>query len=174
MYSEILQHLLRISNNWKFICNGGVWIHFKEDNDLIVSARTSVAEKYPDAQILTLFSAKENRQVCKFPQGLPKVLERAEIFSGTGELEGLTHVTMRNNGGNLVIESKKEAIGAFEEDMPWPENAMPDNFELILPPAFLRKILKTTRDFSANDKSILFTVGNFQYLAVARKEEKKV
>lgn len=168
--SKILIDLLKISNKWKFICKDGAWVHLKEDN-LVVSAKVWTGENYPAELVKKLFSPTEARTTYEFPEGIIKIIERAEVLASSGALEGLTHLTLRHEEGELVVKCEKTDVGDFEERIAWPEKAMPANIELSLSPVFLKKILSTTRTFSAGPKSVMLTAGNYSHMMVASKTE---
>jgi len=166
----VLAPLLRISSEWKFACKDSQWLHLKEDKNLIASGKIWAGENYPSDQLLKLFApSPEKRDVYEFPKGIIRMLERAAVFAGIGELESLSHVTLKRVGSELIISGTKENVGSIEEKLPWPEKAMPESFELIVTPKYLAKILAKSLEFSAGSKSIMFSFGNFQHTQVARK-----
>jgi hypothetical protein len=177
LINRVLTDLLRISRKWKYICKEEAWIHLKEtrqDKDLIVSGKIWPGENYPAADILKLFTIVDvPKETYAFPEGTLKVVERAEIFAGSGELEGLSHILLSHDKEDLLIIGKRDQVGTIEERIAWPEKAMPKNIELKLSPRMLIKILGLKScEFSADQTSIRFSAGNFSHLMVGHKVEK--
>lgn len=156
----------------------GAWVHFKGVEGLIVSVRRLLAD-YPFEKIEKVledsFPKGKKTKVYELPEGIEKSIDRVEVLAESGDewLGGLTYITLKRSGKHLIIHGSNEA-GEIEDKILW-EDDFPEDVEIKVSPAFLKKIIEVTRTFllSQSKTTILFEGESFKHLMVAKVEGNK-
>lgn len=168
--SDVVKDIVKYGSDSKSIAIQSNWVHFTDNQGLIISARRSVGE-YPVDRLVRLFDESNPAGVkpyC-FPEGLDKALDRAAILAQREEDYGTPVVSLRREGRMLVVRSGRD-VGRLEDRLVWENGAMPEDLEILIAPDFLKKILKITREFkvSPNKNAVLFEAGSFLHLMAVR------
>lgn len=174
--SSVANGLKQLGKDFKKISITDAWVHFKDEQDLIVSVRRLLGD-YPFEDIMKLldtnFPKNTKLKIYTLPEGLEKSIERAEVLAGSGDdddMNFITLISLKRSGKNLIIRAEKEA-GSLEDKMLWPEgDGFPEELELRVSPEFLKRIIKVSRTFQLgpNNTTILFKGENFKHLMVAK------
>lgn len=141
------------------ISEGAGWIHFKNEDNAILSCRVFM-EKYVNLAP----HMKVEGAVLNFPKAIQNILERASIFSlGSTKLDSFVTITMENN--KMIIKSRSES-GWFSERAKAVYEGEKVSFNVTT--YLLQDILKETTEGIISDTKILFTGDNWNYLTLLR------
>lgn len=132
----------------------GDWIHFINDNDVMISIRSPYIP-YPDVTSLLI----KKGDVVTFPEGITSALERAGVFSRM-ELEDKQDIALSNNGKQLLIKGHCDS-GWVEETIEMPS---PRPFTLHVKPDVLESILQHLKKAIITENVIQFEGKNFTYV----------
>ena len=124
--SSSLKEIIKTKPTSCSICGG--WIHFMNNDELIISCRYFEGE-FPDiSQIIT-----EKGAELELPKELPAILNKAETISEGGR------VTITLDSKKMHISSEG-SVGWFSEEVPCSYNDKPVSFEIS--PEYLIQIMK--------------------------------
>jgi hypothetical protein len=134
------------------------WIHFKDDEDLVVSVRTHEAE-YPD---MTEFLAVEGEPVL-FPPDIGEVAGRAAGFLDTKKTD---KIKIQLEDGRMFVEGTGSSV-EYEERGKVDYDGPPIAF--FIHPAVCQKLAKEAKETFITDERIKVITDHYQYVAVLQK-----
>jgi hypothetical protein len=135
------------------------WIHFKTDQDVILSGRL-IEGNYVNTAPFFEISGKK----FIFPNTMLEVLERAVVFSKRDSfLNELVTITLSDK--YMTIASKSDT-GWFEEMVEVSYEDKPLTF--AIPPYILQNILGRTKEAIIGEKTIHFVEKDWHYMALLR------
>lgn len=123
------------------------WIHFTNEDELLISCRTDKRD-YPDTSPIL----EEEGSEIVIPKGLSECVERAEIFSVANQDENVVEVTL----GNETLQIKGEgAVGWYKEQITIPYKG--EEIHFLVPPSLLYDLssIKSTQCEVSEDKLIV-------------------
>lgn len=133
------------------------WIHFKTDDNVIISSRMYAETNYPDTDFLFNIKGKK----FSFPIKLRQVLERCIIFIGEDDEENV-EIDIKKK---MMVVSSRSSMGWFKEKVPTKSKK---EINIKINPFFLKDILKQnmTAIIHQSDSRCLmkFTSDDWQYV----------
>ncbi|MDD2260679.1 MAG: hypothetical protein PHC31_01010 [Clostridia bacterium] len=137
----------------------GSWIHFKTDQNVILSGRLIEGDYVDTAPHLKVSGKK-----FIFPKMILEVLERAVVFSKRDFfLDELVTISLSNK--YMTIASKSDT-GWFEEMVRFRYDDNPLTF--AMPPYILQNILGKTKEAIIGENAIHFVEKDWHYMALLR------
>jgi hypothetical protein len=146
-----------VSNNISDFAITKYWIHFKNDNGLILSCRKWELD-YPD--LSKIFDIK-NETEFSLPEKIDSILEKTKIFSSESAEDDITYVTIKN--GNVIIKGES-VIGKYEEKRNVKDKNF--NFSFSILTDLLERISKENTACKIMDKKIAVIADNYTYITV--------
>lgn len=131
---------------------GNGWIHFKNEEDTVISCRI-INEEFPDTSRF-LKDGKDGVEI-DFPKELISTLETAEIFA-------------ENNVVKLTLSKKKltvtsqSQLASFKEELDLAEKVEPFAFQIT--PYLLKDILKQISSCTIYTDKLIFKNKNWKYM----------
>lgn len=151
--------------NPKQIAEGNGWVHFRTDEDTVISCRI-FSDKYPTTTGAIL---KVKGAEITLPETIDEMIDRASVFSKReSAFDESVSILIDNN--RISIEAKSDA-GWFKEKAAIEFEGETISFDIT--PSLLRNILKETRACVVNDTIIKFETKNWEYVAMLRVKSKK-
>lgn len=144
------------------IAEGKGWIHFRTEEDTIISCRI-FEDKYPD----TSPYLKVKGVKITFPQTIKDVLDRAMVFSKREHLlDEIVNLTLDNR--KLIISAKSDS-GWFEEDVNFKYEG--DKIVFSITPHLLKGILSETGECVLDEgkTKLMFEGDSWCYMTLLRK-----
>ena len=124
------------------------WVHFKTDDGCIFSIRT-YGGKFPNTDVVVNYFREGNvTDKVYFPKDLESVLDRAMIFSKSGD----ETVRLVFKGGKLTVQAEGE-VGYFEEGMNTEYKGK--EFSFLINPSYLCDICTKTDYFQVIEDSMV-------------------
>jgi len=138
------------------IAEGDSWVHFKTNEDTIVSCRI-FEDKFPDTSPLLKVEGEE----IAFPKTILDILDRAMVFSKREHtLDEIVKISL--SGKKIRIHSESE-VGWFEEVDRLGERIEGELIFSIVPSLF-KNILTRTKVGALTDRMIKFAEDNWIYI----------
>lgn len=142
------------------ISDGKGWVHFKTENETMISCRT-FEEAFVDTSPI-LQKAKGGLKIV-FPEKLNEILERAIIFTDKQTIANNIDITI--NGKKLLIESRLETSW-FEESTSIEYKG--DEIKFSIAPYLLKDILKQTNICTLSEKLLRFRKDDWVYISTLK------
>lgn len=156
--ANLVQNVLRL--NPTHIATGDGWVHFKNENETILSCRI-FDDKYPD---LEAHLSVEGGVEISFPKSTAEVVDRAEVFAKRDRvIDEAIYVEVSDKKMKLKGECDS---GRYEETLNVKYSGEEISFAIV--PYLLKAILTKTNVCEVDDSKILFTGENWQYVAMLR------
>lgn len=144
------------------IASGKGWVHFKNEEDTILSCRIFNEAYVNTAPIL---KTPKNGIEVTFPEELPEILEKARIFAERKSIiDENVDITLKKK--TIVVESKSET-GWFKESAPIDYKG--DSITFSTTPYLLKDILKDTQSCAIFKDRLKFESDNWIYITALRK-----
>ncbi len=140
------------------------WIHFKTDEDTILSSRI-FNEEYVDLE--SLLPEDEGEKV-KFQQEVENIINRASVFS-TDAITAEKTIYLNIKDGKLEISTQNEN-GWYKEKA---KVETDEDFAFSINADFLKDVLKMSNEISIIDDVLMFEDDNAQHLIKLETEENK-
>lgn len=141
------------------IAEGKSWMHFKNEQDTIISCRLFQEDVFPNA---TPFVTVKGKRLI-FPESTSEVLEKAMVFSKRDRLlEESVDITIQNN--RLTVEAKSDTSW-FKEEINF-KYSTPLMFSIT--PYLLVNILQQTKECEISDDKIKFQGEDWTYVSRLR------
>lgn len=141
------------------------WIHFKTEENTVLSCRT-INASFPD---LTPFLSPNRGIKVGFPKTMVEMLDRAYVFAKRDYfLDEWVEIKIANNRVKVRANSP---TGWIEEEANVKYSDSPITF--LITPYLLKDILLQTQTCSISEKSVVFEGGNWKYLAILRETPQK-
>lgn len=141
------------------ICLQKQWVHFKNENDVVLSSRLVISDQYPD---IDQFFEEQSGEEIQFPEKLKKVVDRACVFSASEfAYDRMLIVTIKN--GKITIKTESE-YAKFIESTKIDFEGEPLAFK-ILAESFQQILEKGLTAYFQKNK-ILFEGEGWQYLTL--------
>ena len=141
------------------------WIHFKNEDGIICSARLiEGAENFPKTSPLLNVDGVEN----VFPTDVIEALESAEVF-GKADYEIDSQVDIIFKPGKMTMESSGE-FGWYREVLPTEYKG--EEMQFGVTPSLLRYILRQNLTFIKTSEALFFKTENWKYLTMLKRHTK--
>jgi hypothetical protein len=139
---------------------GEGWIHFKTENETVMSCRV-FEEKFPDTSVLLNVEGSE----FTFPRTINEILDRANVFTKQecGTLSDDVTVVLENN--RIKISSKSET-GWFLEEANIKYNEEKLEFNIV--PSLLKNILSSVLSCTFNGRILKFVGEGWEFITLVR------
>jgi DNA polymerase III sliding clamp (beta) subunit (PCNA family) len=138
------------------------WVHFRNEEGTIISARTFADEEYPDTTNVLEVRGED----MKLPDDIIDILDRASVFAKRDHiLDESVSVIFEEN--KVTLKAKSETGSQFEE---WAktENKSEGNFQIT--PYLLRDILSRTLDFTMSPQMLKFEASSWIYVTALKED----
>lgn len=132
------------------------WVHFKNEEGVIISSRT-YQDEFPDVEGFLQVKGKKT----SLPKNLNSVLDRANVISD-GE-----RITIEVEDSVLTVKAQGKA-GWFEEKMKTKEGV---NFEFDITPEFLKSVLKLDAEMIVGKTMLAFKGEGFIHSVLLLSQE---
>ncbi len=142
----------------KFAIGEG-WVHFKTDQQALISVRAS-HEKYHDGVDTLLVMGNPTKVT--LPSNLAEIVSRADVMVERSEYETSAGVGVKIADGSIVVSSRKDT-GWYRETKPIKEYAGPD-LEFEISAEFLTQVLAKSRQVLVDKNKMKMVVGNMQFV----------
>lgn len=141
------------------IAGGRGWIHFRTEEDTILSCRI-FHDDFPETKnLLSIDGVK-----ITFPKKIEEVLDKAMIFSKRDHILEET-LTLSIADNKLKIEASAKT-GWFEEELNMRYRGEP--LSIFITPYLLRGILKETKDCIVSDNKLKFEGDGWEYISMLK------
>ncbi len=144
------------------IAQGNGWVHFKTEQDSVLSCRV-FEDDFPD---ITPFLEVEGVRVT-FPRTMVEVLDRASVFSKRDHFLD-EHVTVILEENRMKVKTKS-LTGWLEEEINMKYDDAPISFDIT--PYLLRDILEETLTCVICEDRLKFEGAGWVYLTVLKSNE---
>lgn len=142
------------------VSEGKGWIHFSDEDGVVISCRTFADDQFPETDHLLKVKGVE----VTFPRTLKEILDRAVIFAKRElSTDESTNITIGNN--RFKVRSDSDS-GWFEEEVNIKYNEDPLEFDIT--PSLLSGILSETLTCTVSDKKLRFQGDDWAYVTVLR------
>jgi len=138
------------------VATDDTWMHFKTDEDVILSSRI-VNEEYVDLD--EHLPDESEASLIQFPQEIKEVLNRADVFS-KDSITSERNITVSIQAKKLTISAQNES-GWFEETI---DIDSKKSFEFTINPEFLRDVLNLSNEVYIVDDMLMFKDDNSTHL----------
>jgi len=135
------------------------WIHFKSEEDTILSCRLFM-DDYPNLEVILNQTGRD----FTFPKSTLEVFDRATVFSKS-ETSSLEQVSITMADNKFTIRSESE-IGWFEESLNFQYKDEPITFVVV--PKILKSVLSETLTCMLCASVMIFKGSNWTYLSIRK------
>jgi DNA polymerase III sliding clamp (beta) subunit (PCNA family) len=150
----------------KFVSQGNGWVHFKNDNDVVISCRV-FDESF--VKIQNIIDHVEEGILFDFPEGLSEVLTKAEIFTKTQSKlsdDAIVDIVVANK--KLLVKCQSETAW-FKESISMKEYKG-ENFSFSITPYLLKFIIEQTNTCLIMSNMLRFESENWVYVSSLSSE----
>jgi DNA polymerase III sliding clamp (beta) subunit (PCNA family) len=159
-----LKEVLKLSPT--FVSQGNGWLHFKNENDVLISCRV-FDEKFVEVQ--PVIDHTEEGILFDFPETLPEILEKAEIFTKSqSKLSDDEKVDVIVNDKKLMVHCQSETAW-FKESVSI-KDYTGENFTFSITPYLLKFILEQTNTCMIMSNMLRFEGKNWVYVSSLSSE----
>lgn len=144
------------------IAEGDGWVHFKTEEETVISCRTFADDTFPDT---TPFLKVKGKQIT-LPERTKDILDRATVFCKGDGLNGESvEITLQENVFHVKSQSES---GWFEEECKMKYAGEPIEFSIS--PSMLKDILVETLTCSISENSLKFEGDNWIYVTALKNK----
>lgn len=156
--ANLVQNVIRL--NPTQIATGDGWVHFKNENNTLLSCRI-FDDKYPD---LGSHFSMEGAVDITFPKSTSDVIDRAQVFAKRDRAaDELISVVLENK--KMTLKGSCDT-GRYEESLNTKYSG--EKLEFSITPYLLKNILTKTNSCEVDESKILFVGENWEYVAMLR------
>ena len=139
------------------------WLHFKNDNDLVLSCRRMVQE-FPN---LSKVLSENKGSPTQLPKGLEEAADKANVFSSENDMN-LVQVDLQP--GKIRIRGKG-ASGWFTESKKVQYKG--NSFSFLIPPALLSDLARKHSECMLSQDRLKIDTGKYRYVSCLSKPKQK-